>query len=189
MTAYDRCGSFQEAAQVKRSSSGSYSADPMTYDEVMESSGSSVRSALNNSVAKLARSCWASDIQERTTFHDCSIGAEMDADNNDMAYVRAAMNPNFFCPLFYVGFQLPTTALKKPSTLVSSCPRHTTLHSVIPSMVLLPELLLLLLPRFLLLLLMTHLLPSLLMLRSVSLSVTRVAILRPGNKLVLPLLR
>ena len=34
----------------------------------------------------------------------------MDADNNDMAYVRAAMNPNFFCPLFYVGFQLPTTA-------------------------------------------------------------------------------
>ena len=63
VTAYDRCGSFQEAAQVKRSSSGSYSADPMTYDEVMESSGSSVRSALNNSVAKLARSCWASDIQ------------------------------------------------------------------------------------------------------------------------------
>jgi len=110
VTAYDRCGSFYEAAQVRRNPSGTYVANAMTYDEVLESSGSSVRSALNNSVAKLARSCWASDIQERTTFHDCSIGEDMDDNANDLAYVRAGTNPNFFCPLFYVGFQLPTTA-------------------------------------------------------------------------------
>lgn len=109
VTAYDRNGSLQEAAQIQPQG-GTWIADPMTYDEVLQSSGSLVRSALNNSVAKLSRSCWASDIQERTTFHDCSLNSV----NNDAAYVAAAQNPNFFCPLFYVAFNLPTAAPQEP---------------------------------------------------------------------------
>lgn len=107
VTSYDRNGSLPEAAQLKINAAGSYVASPVTYSEVLESSGSIVRTALNNSVAKLTRSCWASDIQERTTFHDCTLNPS----NNDSAYAsNTPANVNFFCPLFHVAFSLPTTA-------------------------------------------------------------------------------
>lgn len=110
VTAYDRNGNFREATQTDLNSQGAYAASPVTYDEVLEASGSVVRSALNNSVAKLARSCWASDIQERTTFHDCSLEEHIDGFHNDAAYVSSDRNATFFSPLLYVAFHLPTTA-------------------------------------------------------------------------------
>ena len=114
VTSYDRSGTLAEAAQIKINTAGSYVASPMTYDEVLESSGSVVRTALNNSVAKLTRSCWASDIQERTTFHDCTLNPS----NNDSAYAtNTPTNVNFFCPLFHVGFSLPTAAPTTPQDI------------------------------------------------------------------------
>ena len=110
VTAYDRNGNFREATQTALNSQGAYAAAPATYDEVLEASGSVVRSALNNSVAKLARSCWASDIQERTTFHDCTLEEHIDGFHNDAAYVSSDRNASFFSPLLYVAFHLPTTA-------------------------------------------------------------------------------
>lgn len=109
VTAYDRQGTFYEAAQVGATQQGSLVSAPVTYSDVLESSGSVVRNALNNSVAKTARSCWASDIQERTMFHDCTLSTALN-DNNDAAYASLRWSCPFFCPLFYVGFSLPTTA-------------------------------------------------------------------------------
>ena len=106
VTAYDRCGTMPEAAQLKYNTEGQLVLSPTTYDDVLESSGSVVRSAVNNSVAKLSRSCWASDIQERTTFHDCSLNSK----KNDALYYSSTWNIGFFCPLFYVGFNLPAAA-------------------------------------------------------------------------------
>lgn len=110
VTAYDRNGNFREASQIALNAQGALVSSPVTYDEVLEASGSVVRSALNNSVAKLSRSCWASDIQERTTFHDCTLDDYIEDGNNDSAYGTASNNVNFFSPLLYVGFHLPTTA-------------------------------------------------------------------------------
>ena len=106
MTAYDRSGSLAEAAQLRYNSEGQLVLSPTTYDEVLESSGSVVRSAVNNSVAKLSRSCWASDIQERTTFHDCSLNSK----GNDTLYYNSTWSIGYFCPLLYVGFNLPAAA-------------------------------------------------------------------------------
>ena len=123
VTAYDRSGTYYEAAQLRQTTNAAgavvYVDNPMTYGALQDSSGSIVRSALNNSVAKTARSCWASDIQERTTFHDCTLISRVDvpADTNDAAYSRNPEACPFFCPLFYVGFHLPTTAPTQPLTI------------------------------------------------------------------------
>ena len=61
VSTYDRMGTEAEALVG------------LTFDKLMNSSNVVIRNAVNNSVAKTARSCWASDIQERTVFHDCTI--------------------------------------------------------------------------------------------------------------------
>ena len=143
VTAYDRAGTYYEAAQLRQGTNAQgqvvYVNNPMTYPALLASSGSVVRSALNNSVAKLARSCWASDVQERTMFHDCTLQnrGDVPADTNDLAYSQTPHACPFFCPLFYVGFHLPTTAPTQDLRLVSSCLRHTTSRSVTPSLALL----------------------------------------------------
>lgn len=117
VTAYDRQGTFYEAAQVSVNQQGQLVQDPVTYKEVLESSGSVVRNALNNSVAKTARSCWAADLQERTMFHDCTVNDRIDDDKNDTAYSALHWSCPYFCPLFYVGFSLPTTAPTAPTPI------------------------------------------------------------------------
>ena len=62
--AYDRCGCQNEII-----------ADAITTAQLFNFSSSVARSAINNSVAKMSRSCWASDIQERTVFHDSTVAA------------------------------------------------------------------------------------------------------------------
>lgn len=64
--------------------------------EIVASSTSAVATAINNSVAKISRSCWASDLMEKATWVDCTLG-----DNNvNDAWVAAGTNPNMFSPSF-----------------------------------------------------------------------------------------
>lgn len=64
--------------------------------EIVASSTSAVATAINNSVAKISRSCWASDLMEKATWIDCTLGAS----NVNDAWVAAGTNPNMFCPSF-----------------------------------------------------------------------------------------
>lgn len=76
---------------------------------------SNVATALNNNVAKISRSIYASDLMEKAQWHDSSpISA---ADDTDAAWYQAEKNPNFFCPAFYFTFGSPSLA--SPGTTLS----------------------------------------------------------------------
>lgn len=64
--------------------------------EIVASATSAVATAINNSVAKISRSCWASDLMEKATWIDCTLGEN----NVNDAWVAAGVNPNMFCPSF-----------------------------------------------------------------------------------------
>lgn len=67
--------------------------------------------AVNNSVAKLERSIYASDLLEKAQWHDCSLSLASGV-YSDSAYVAAGANTNFFCPAFISALSIPnTTAL------------------------------------------------------------------------------
>lgn len=65
---------------------------------------STVATALNNNVAKLTRSLYASDLIEKAQWHDSTLTAG----GEDQAWVTAALNPNFFCPSFFMFFNSPS---------------------------------------------------------------------------------
>lgn len=86
----------------------------VTFDNVRKFSTFSMATAVNNSVAKIERSCYASDLMEKAQWHDCSLTVSKDAQGvvtaaSDPAYVAAGNNPNFFVPCFFLGFDVPTT--------------------------------------------------------------------------------
>lgn len=58
--------------------------------------------AVNNSIAKLVRSCYASDLLEKAQWHDCTVQVAQ-GDAVDMAWAAAGENPNFFCPGMWLG--------------------------------------------------------------------------------------
>lgn len=60
--------------------------------------------AVNNSIAKLVRSCYASDLMERAQWKDCDITQGADTYWTDNAWNQAGDNPNFFCPQMLIGF-------------------------------------------------------------------------------------
>lgn len=73
--------------------------------------------AVNNSIGKLSRSCYASDLIERAQWHDCTI--RHDTNYNyyfDEAYTAANMNVNFFSPGMY--FALQTSAANTPTVRI-----------------------------------------------------------------------
>lgn len=73
-----------------------------TADEVINSASYMPSSAINNSICKMQRSCYASDLIEKIQWHDCSlspVGATTVV--ADGAYEAAGVNPNFFCPAFF----------------------------------------------------------------------------------------
>lgn len=82
---------------------GNGEADP-TVAEIQASSTSAVATALNNNVAKLSRSIYASDLMEKAQWHDSTISAA----NVDEAWNAAGANPNFFCPAFFWFFNSPS---------------------------------------------------------------------------------
>ena len=82
---------------------------PYTSDEIKNSSTYNVATALNNNVAKLTRSLYASDLMEKAQWHDCSYST-VGSNYQDDAYVSSAANPNFFSPAFYFCFGSPSLA-------------------------------------------------------------------------------
>lgn len=81
-----------------------YSSDGVrpTFAQLSTYSSQQKAVAVNNSIAKLVRSCYASDLMEKAQWHDCTV-----EDNSgtyiDAAFETASNNPNFFCPGMYLG--------------------------------------------------------------------------------------
>lgn len=84
---------------------GSTEAD-FTPAEIKDSASSNVATALNNNVAKLSRSIYASDLIEKAQWFDSSpVGA---SDASVASWVSATANPNMFSPAFYMVFGSPS---------------------------------------------------------------------------------
>ena len=84
-----------------------FSESDYTADQIKNSATYNVATALNNNVAKLTRSIYASDLMEKAQWHDCSFALNS-GDYNDIAYIDAAANPGFFCPAFFFCFGSPS---------------------------------------------------------------------------------
>lgn len=80
-----------------------YGEDDPTADEIKAMASSTVATALNNNVAKISRSIYASDLIEKAQWIDSGVNAN----GFNSAWVQAAVNPNFFCPAFYMCFGCP----------------------------------------------------------------------------------
>lgn len=83
-------------------------ADP-TAAELKAMATSNVATALNNNVAKISRSIYASDLMEKAQWHD-SEPRVAGSDETDDAWYTAGKNPNFFCPAFFFAFGSPSLA-------------------------------------------------------------------------------
>ena len=103
--AYDRFGCQNEVIT-----------DPITTASLFNFSSSVARSAINNSVAKMSRSCWASDIQERTSFHDSTIYSSAVA-RWDRDFSSNAVKVGYFAPLTLIGVRLAASAPEADQTV------------------------------------------------------------------------
>lgn len=81
--------------------------DAPTAAEIKNSSTYLVSTALNNNVAKITRSIYASDLMEKALWHDCTLSLAAGT-YSDKAYNDAEANPNFFIPSMAMCFQAPT---------------------------------------------------------------------------------
>lgn len=80
-----------------------------TASAIKNSASSNIATALNNNVAKLSRSLYASDLIEKAQWFDSTpVGGAAGASVS--AWVSAAANPNFFCPAFFMCFGSPSLA-------------------------------------------------------------------------------
>lgn len=87
-----------------------------TADQIRNSSTYNVATALNNNVAKLTRSIYASDLMEKAQWHDCTLDTA--SGYADKAYTAAGNNPNFFAPCFFFCFASPSLAgQQSPATV------------------------------------------------------------------------
>lgn len=77
-----------------------------SYTDMKTFSTFQVATAVNNSVAKLTRSIYASDLLEKAQWHDCSLTSTSGV-YNDAAYAAAGDNPNFFVPALFIAFAVP----------------------------------------------------------------------------------
>lgn len=91
-----------------------YSEADYTPTMVKEAASSNVATALNNNVAKLSRSIYASDLIEKAQWFDSS---PYTGSTTIDAWRQASKNPNFFCPAFYMCFGSP--ALSQASEVAS----------------------------------------------------------------------
>lgn len=76
-----------------------------TVQQIMESSSNTVATAVNNNIAKISRSIYASDLIEKAQWHDSSLNS---AGTADQAWQTAGQNPNFFCPTMFLFFNSPS---------------------------------------------------------------------------------
>lgn len=77
-----------------------------TVAQIKAAASSTVATALNNNVAKISRSIYASDLIEKAQWHDSSITAGA----GDAAWIASGANPNFFCPSCFIFFNSPSLA-------------------------------------------------------------------------------
>lgn len=84
-----------------------YGEPDYTSAQIKNSASNNVATALNNNVAKLSRSIYASDLIEKAQWMDSSNDAA-GAGSNIQAYYSADRNPNFFCPAFFMCFGSPS---------------------------------------------------------------------------------
>lgn len=101
LIAYDRNGTLNE---TKNAPASAGQGPPITVSDLYNMSSVQIRSAINNSVAKTARSCWASDLQERTVFHDCSVAGDS-AIIYDKDYLADEHGTTYFVPLTMIGIR------------------------------------------------------------------------------------
>ena len=104
VTAYDRMGTQSEVTNTVQ--------PQLTTSSLFDFSSASIVSAINNSVAKTSRSCWASDIQERSVFHDCSVTSQDGGPYFDNDFNASPAKVGYFSPLTMFGLRLaaaPTT--------------------------------------------------------------------------------
>ncbi|AXQ03921.1 putative capsid protein [Hudisavirus sp.] len=109
LIAYDRQGTINETINSPAS---------VTVSSLYNMSSVQIRSAINNSVAKTARSCWASDIQERTVFHDCTIAVTQDKKViYDQDYNSDRQVAAYFVPLTYIGIRNAAAAAESSTSV------------------------------------------------------------------------
>lgn len=96
--------------------------------EMKNASTYNVATALNNNVAKITRSLYASDLMEKAMWHDCSLDHHEGADPPDPAdpeywddkiYKNAVQLP-FFSPAFFMAIATPTLAAAKQVNVACS---------------------------------------------------------------------
>lgn len=83
-----------------------YTEPDYTAPEIKNSASGNVATALNNNVAKLSRSIYASDLIEKAQWFD-SMSAGNVVGGSISALISANTNPNFFCPEFFMCFGSP----------------------------------------------------------------------------------
>lgn len=86
---------------------------PPTFAQLQKYATSNVVTAVNNSVAKMKRSLYASDLIERAQWHDCTLITQGDNTIADNACNSAQNNPNFFCPGLWIAFETPGVTAAK----------------------------------------------------------------------------
>lgn len=92
---------------------------PNTYSELIGGSSATEATAINNSVAKIFRSCKASDLMERNIFHDCTLNAWQGHANTfyDVAFDTNVVGQIGFCPTFYFACKRPDTPTAADTTI------------------------------------------------------------------------
>lgn len=90
-----------------------------TVQQVKDSATSSVATALNNNVAKLTRSCYASDLIEKATWFDASLDTSANGYKN-LAWFTAGLNPNMFCPSLFFFLNCPSLGATKEISMSTS---------------------------------------------------------------------
>lgn len=74
-----------------------------SFNELENYSSQKKAVAVNNSIAKLIRSCYASDLMEKAQWHDCTLSSPSAGLYQDDAFTDANNNPNFFNPGMWLG--------------------------------------------------------------------------------------
>ena len=105
--AYDRQGTRSEVI---------VDSQQVTVAQLFNFSSAVTRSAINNSVAKMSRSCWASDLQERTSFHDCTVET-FNSVIQDRDFGSNADKLGYFAPLTLLGVRLAAAAPTSATTV------------------------------------------------------------------------
>lgn len=86
--------------------------NPPTFEELKSYSSAKVYVATSNSMGKFSRSVYASDLMEKSVWHDCSLTASSSAIQDNVWYgtgLGVSPSVGFFSPGMWIAFRSPTT--------------------------------------------------------------------------------